>query len=205
VHAYSLANGNAVGFPYIIMDYVHGTTALELSTAAGNYMHVPAQYLNHYYTQMAKIMVELASLRFECIGSLIGNISSDNVGEVKVGPIAETGEGPYQTALEFYTNYPKALARALYNDSMATDSGGSEIIRRLPILSLGAAAESSSSKVSTYGLTNLEMGTHNVLVNASFDILAVIDWDSVIAAPHAVLHQFPWCIGGDPGKSDFLR
>ena len=46
---------------------------------------------------------------------------------------------------------------------------------------------------------NLELGTHNVLINASFDVLAIIDWDSVIAAPSAALHQFPWCVGADPG------
>lgn len=48
-----------------------------------------------------------------------------------------------------------------------------------------------------FGLTNLDIGTNNVLVNENFDIVAVIDWDSVVTAPGAVLHQFPWCIGAE--------
>jgi aminoglycoside phosphotransferase (APT) family kinase protein len=197
VHAYSPSNENVIGLPYIIMDYVHGTTAFNLSVAAGNPMQIPTQYFDHYSTQIAKIMVELASIRFERIGSLTGGLSSDTIDDVRIGPIAETGEGHYDTAQDFYTRYPAALARTLYNDSMAPDSGGGEIVRRLPAF-LDTARESSPEEV-TYGLANFELGTNNVLVNASFDILAVIDLDSVIAAPRAVLHHFPWCIGADPG------
>jgi hypothetical protein len=198
IHTYSISNENAIGFPYIIMDYVHGTTAFNLSVAAGNPTHIPIQYFDHYSAQIAKIMVELASMRFERIGSLIGNLSPDAIDDARIGPIAETGEGPYDTAQKFYTKYPAVLARVLYNDSMASDSGGSEVIRRLPSF-LGTIREESRSEEVTYGLTNFELGTNNVLVNSSFDVLAVIDWDSVIAAPRAVLHHFPWCIGADPG------
>jgi hypothetical protein len=55
-----------------------------------------------------------------------------------------------------------------------------------------------SSKEETSFLATLELATHDCLFNGSFDVLAVIDWDSVIAAPSAVPRQFPWCIGGSP-------
>lgn len=180
------------------MDYIHGTTAFNLSVAAGNGLTIPAQYVDHYYAQIAEIMVELACFQFDKIGSLMGNLSSNSFDEYTIGPVAETGEGPYDNANDFYIGYPGALARTLYNDSTAPDSGGSETIRRLPEL-LNTAREASSSHEGPYSLANLELGTHNVLVNASFDIVGVIDWDTVIAVPSAVLHQFPWCIGGDPG------
>lgn len=179
------------------MDYVHGTTALELSAAAGNFMHVPAQYVDHYYAQIAQIMVELASLRFERIGSIFCDLSSGDIDKVEIGPIAQIGEGPYETAQKFFTRYPAAIAKTLYNDPVASDSGGAEVIRRVPHLC--GAREISTSHLKSYGLVNLELGTHNVLVNATYDILSVIDWDSVVAAPSAVLHQFPWCVGADPG------
>jgi hypothetical protein len=181
-----------------MMDYVHGTTAFNLSVAAGNGLTIPGQYVDHYYAQIAEIMVELASFQFDQIGSLIGNLSSNSIDEYTIGPIAEIGEGPYDTANDFYIGYPAALARSLYNDSTAPDSGGSETICRLPEL-LNTAREASSSHKGLYSLANLELGTHNVLVNTSFDVLGVIDWDTVIAVPSTVLHQFPWCIGGDPG------
>ena len=180
------------------MDYVHGTTAFHLSTKFGNPLSIPARYLNHYYTQLAKITRELASLKFALIGSLTGDPDSATMDEVKIGPIAETGGGPYEIAQDFYTNYPAAIASALYSDPQALNSGGCETIRRLPGL-FRTCVEETDSQEMTYSLANLEMGTHNVLVNNSFDILAVIDWDTVIAAPSAVRHQFPWCIGGDPG------
>ncbi|KUJ09076.1 uncharacterized protein LY89DRAFT_319229 [Mollisia scopiformis] len=198
IYAYSLQNDNTIGFPYIIMDYIHGTTAFHLSAKFGNPLSIPARYLNHYYTQVTKITRELASLQFALIGSLTGDPDSVTMDEVKIGPIAETGEGPYETAQDFYTNYPAAIAGALYSDPQAPDSGGCETIRRLPGL-LQTCIEETCPQEVIYSLTNLEMGTHNILVNNSFDILAVIDWDTVIAALSAVRHQFPWCIGGDPG------
>jgi hypothetical protein len=180
------------------MDYVHGSTAFALATIAGNPLAIPAMYVGHYYTQIAAIMVELASIRFDHIGSLT-NVGDSSLEKVSIGPIAETGSGPYKTAEQFYTHYPAALAKALYDgDATATQSGGKEIIRRLPHL-LSTQKQASFSQENTFGLSNLELGTHNVLVNSSYDVLAVIDWDSVISAPSAVLHQFPWCIGGDPG------
>ena len=46
------------------MDYIHDTTAFELSTAHGNPMSIPPAYADHYYAQLADTMAQLASLRF---------------------------------------------------------------------------------------------------------------------------------------------
>lgn len=37
------------------------------------------------------------------------------------------------------------------------------------------------------------------MVDAEYNILAIIDWDSTISAPAPVLHHFPFCMSADPG------
>jgi hypothetical protein len=46
-----------------------------------------------------------------------------------------------------------------------------------------------------FGLANYDLNPNNILVDQEFNILAVIDWDSVAAVPDAALYRFPFLMG----------
>ncbi|OJJ60072.1 hypothetical protein ASPSYDRAFT_30886 [Aspergillus sydowii CBS 593.65] len=48
-----------------------------------------------------------------------------------------------------------------------------------------------------FGLAHSDFGAHNLLVNENFDILAVIDFDGLIAGPLEIQAQFPSLTGLD--------
>jgi len=48
-----------------------------------------------------------------------------------------------------------------------------------------------------FGLANRDFGAHNLLVNGDFEIVGMIDFDGVMAAPIEVVAQFPQLTGLD--------
>ena len=48
-----------------------------------------------------------------------------------------------------------------------------------------------------FGLAHYDLNANNILVDQSFNILAIIDWDSVIAVPDAALYRVPFLLGTD--------
>jgi len=201
VHMYSVAHNNMIGFPYIIMDYVHGTTAFDQSMDP---MCVPDEYQAHFFAQVARIMVELASIRFDCIGSVFqlyqtaGRVEQGLYSKFAIGPCADTNTGNYMRYQDFYAYYPMTLAAKLnINDSKHSDLEpvGSGIARALKQQKFAQSEPESAD----FPLVNLELGTHNILVDASYTILSVIDWDSTFALPQAASYMFPFCSGAEPG------
>jgi hypothetical protein len=99
--------------------------------------------------------------------------------------------GPYPTSHAFHHKYPLDHVHALQGHSEWPPSFSAQIVRSFPTLNLSVSASAASTPLSGNGLANLELENNNVLVDAAFNILAVIDWDATSATPRAVLHQFP--------------
>lgn len=201
VHAYSLDANNPVRCPYTLLDYVHGSTAESLAAAyPGDHEGVPEQYSEKFMRQVAHVMCQLASLRLPAIGSIVRRPS--NPGSFEVGPLVETGSGPYATAAAFYNDYPLALAKSLYGDDWQRN-GTREVPEAFCTLAssftsavLPANGTSGSSNAALgFGLANYDLGPNNFIVDAEFNVLAVIDWDAVIAVPDALLYRFPFLLG----------
>lgn len=200
VHAYSLDANNPVGCPYSLLDYVHGSTAEEVAAAyPGDHEGVPEKYEEKFMRQVARVMCQLASLRMPKIGSIVR--SSSNPGSFEVGPLVETGSGPYETAAAFYQDYPIALAKTLYGDDWQS-SGHGEVPQAFRSLALSFTSDvvpadgmSCSSAAPGFGLANYDLGPNNFIVDAEFNVLAVIDWDAVIAVPDTLLYRFPFLMG----------
>jgi len=204
VHMYSVSHDNMIGFPYIIMDYVHGSTAFDQSMALGDPMCVPEEYQAHFFAQVARIMVELASIRFGCVGSVFqldqtaGRVDQGLYSKFGVGPFADTNTGNYMRHQHFYADYPVTLAAKLNIDNPKhsdLEPVGSGIARALKQQRFAQVEPESAD----FPLVNLELGTHNILVDASYTILSVIDWDSTFALPAAASYMFPFCSGAEPG------
>jgi hypothetical protein len=125
----------------------------------------------------------LSSIRVSQIGSIV----KEN-GDFKIGKLAETDTGPYKTVKDFYDDYPTQLSKKVFNgdpDFMGLPSRFYEVMPEI----LGNA--SSSEKEETFGLCQLDLGPHNLLVDHEFNILAMIDLDTIVAYPNALLHRLP--------------
>ncbi|KAK0655341.1 hypothetical protein B0T16DRAFT_319992 [Cercophora newfieldiana] len=141
VYGYDLNDQNPVGCPFSILEYIHGNTTEEVSrTYPGKHEGIPAPFEEKLWRQVAKIMVQLASIRLSKIGSIIRNEADPE------------------------SFVPPPAARA---DGDAAD----------------------------FGLANYDLNPNNLLVDQEFNILAVIDWDSVAAVPDAALYRFPFLMG----------
>jgi hypothetical protein len=192
----------------MIMDYIHGSTAFDQSMALGDPMRVPDEYQAHFFAQVSRIMVELASIRFPAIGSVLKVDKSADHGQIgdeeglhsefTTGLCADTYTGPYSNSSDFYNSYPAALAAKLNlhkPEQSSPEPVGSGIARVLKQLQSAQV----NSETEGFSLVNLELGTHNILVDASYTIVSVIDWDSTFALPEAASYMFPFCSGAEPG------
>ncbi|KAK4151386.1 hypothetical protein C8A00DRAFT_45395 [Chaetomidium leptoderma] len=192
IHAYDLNDQNAVGYPFSIIEYVHGNTAEEVSrTYPGNHEGIPPQHEEKFWRQVAEVMVQLASIRLPKIGCII----QDGSGLFVVGPLTETGSGPYDSAAEFYADYPLALSKALGEPPVSWQDELVQAFRSLAASFPPPAARVGAGPAESFGLANFDLNPNNFLVDREFNVLAVIDWDSVASVPDAALYRFPFLMG----------
>ncbi|KEZ43661.1 hypothetical protein SAPIO_CDS4269 [Scedosporium apiospermum] len=194
VYGYDLNDQNTVGCPFSFLGYVHGNTAEEVARSfPGGHEGIPEQFEEKFWRQFAEVMIQLASVRMPKIGS----ITRDEADPTKyvVGPLVETNSGPYESAAEFYTHYPLALGNKLRAEGEQAD-GQDEVLAAFRTLSASFRNnEAEGHHTETFGLANYDLNANNILVDREFNILAVIDWDSVIAVPDAALYRMPFLMG----------
>ncbi|KJR90032.1 uncharacterized protein SPSK_06434 [Sporothrix schenckii 1099-18] len=177
---------------FSLLEYIHGNTAKDVSKSyPGDHEGIPPQFETKFWRQFAHTMIQLASIRMPKIASIV--YDEKNTGSFTVGPFVETGTGPQESPAEFYSSYPLALHKQL---GEAT-SGQKEAIDTVRRIASTLAAAQTDTHVG-FGLVNYDLNANNVLVDRDFNIVAVIDWDSVISAPDAALNRFPFLMGIDP-------
>lgn len=177
---------------FSIIEYVHGNTAQEMSrTYPGDHEGIPAQFEEKFWRQVATVMLQLASIRLPKIGSIFRD--ETNPGSFVVGPFIDTGSGPYDSAADFYADYPVALSKSLGRQPVG---GQEELVQAFQSLAASfPPTTQTDSSASGFGLANYDLGPNNFLVDREFNVLAIIDWDTVIAVPDAALHRFPFLMG----------
>lgn len=200
VYGFDLDIDNEVGCVFVLMEYIPGSTADDLSQRYfGSVDHhmsmtfIPPQFQDKFWRQLADVMARLAAVRLPKIGSIYRE--STNPGAFAAGPIAETLSGPYDTAAAFYRDFParvggkpeliQAFARAAATFRPDADAEAEE------------AEEEEESRGGGFGLANYNLNPNNILVDAEFSILAIIDWSAVVALPEAALHRLPQHMGFD--------
>ncbi|KAL8627720.1 hypothetical protein Q9189_006587 [Teloschistes chrysophthalmus] len=205
VYGYDL-DENPVGCPFIFMEYIHDNTAEEVSrTYPGEHEGIPAQFEDKFWRQCAKIMVQLASIRLPKIRSIMRDSAGSE--SFVVGPLVDTLSGPYNSTAEFYADYPLALSKSLEEGELPI-SGQEELVhafRSLAASFLPPTTQTPQSLAEGFGLLNYDLGPNNIIVDRDFNVLAVIDWDSVVMVPDAALYRFPYFMGVDcasPGVVD---
>lgn len=189
VFGYNLDEQNPAGCPFSIMEYIHGNTAEEVSqNYPGQHEGIPPKFREMFWREIATIMVQLASIRLPKIGSIFR--SSEDSDSFIVGPLVETGSGPYASAAEFYNDYPLALGNSLQKGGEQVPSQD-ELLRAFQSI----AASLPASERGGFGLVNYDLNPNNILVDQEFNVLAVIDWDSVVAMPDIALYRLPFLMG----------
>ncbi|KAK4613468.1 hypothetical protein CLAFUW4_09198 [Fulvia fulva] len=207
VFAYDLSPDNEVGAPYILMSYIHGTSAMELSQARG----YDLQKDEKFWQGVADIQMQLASLHFDKIGCIYQDSSSDSF---TIGPDVVTGLGPWDDAETFWSDLAQhylqnvmaaGTAAAGQDDDDDEEGDEAEPFQLPPQFANFPALIQMLSKERPFRLTNRDFGIHNLLVNDAFEIVGLIDLDGVMAAPVEMVAQMPRFSGLDlplPGFGD---
>lgn len=172
------------------MDYLDGIPATEMKRKVdrkSNYYGTPEQD-RHFRKQMAAIQAELSTHVFD----KIGNLFYDDKTGFYIGPDLDTGVGPWSSSLKYYQDTVdwiywlnlETIPREEYLKWRRTSC-------LLPLAFGKLLPIYSTETTGPFRLTNRDFGDHNVLVNENFDIVCVIDFDGLMAAPIEMVAQFP--------------
>ncbi|KAK2748271.1 hypothetical protein FQN57_000929 [Myotisia sp. PD_48] len=185
-----------IGAPVIFMECLRGNTPIVLKFGS-----IPEEHKSSFYEEMARIHVEISSLVFPKIGSII---RQEN-GSYEIGPIPGLG-GPFETATEYFKAW-SASARFPRSDSYimeACKEFGEEVVkstaafpRRIGQLANRLAVHDNGP----FPLCHPQFGYHKVIVDDNYKVLGVIDWEEVITAPWETL-EIPWPIFVVPQPMD---
>lgn len=171
------------------MDYIDGTVATDLRVAKNCDVGVfgtPDQD-RKFRERMASIQVELSSFKFDRIGSLY---QDEKTLDFFIGPEVETGKGPWTDSMDYYSDLADHALRVCVADAEADVKTSSSFA--IPILFKHLiSVYGQNNGAGPFSLTNRDFGAHNLLVNDDFDIIGVIDFDGVMAAPIEVVAQYP--------------
>lgn len=159
--------------PCLYMEYLHGITAEdrilleEPSTTTIRFLH----------KQLAQITAEMMSV--SCLAA--GSIAIDRVtAKVKIEPGRKIGFGVCETANAFY----KHLGREFHKGHLASDYIGVErAADSFLLLQQYFSLYEILAPKDSFCLINEDLGFHNVLTNAKWEITAVIDIECVYSGP----------------------
>lgn len=107
--------------------------------------------------------------------------------------------------MDYYTDSAThPLQACVTNASSLVQTSSSFAILFLFKILISLYGQKSSSGGGPFGLTNRDFGAHNLLVNNDFEIMGVIDFDIVMAAPTEVVAQYPQFTGLDREPSGYV-
>ncbi|KAI1734055.1 kinase-like domain-containing protein [Xylaria scruposa] len=188
VYAYDHDPSNQVGVPYMLLEYIHGTTADDLQTikqsAPGTFGTLEQD--QKFRRQMARIQAQVLAFQFSKIGSLYYDGDTESF---YIGPDIDTGKGPWTSPTDYYRD----LTDVLLKEAAARYHMNPEETAYLctPVLLNHLMSIHSKDSKGLYSLINRDFGAHNVLVDKEFNIVGVIDFDGVFAAPPEAAAQYP--------------
>jgi len=177
------------------MDYIDGLPASTLKQRTDcdvDLYGTPEQDI-HFRKQMADIHAELANCVFDQIGSLL----YDEQTGFTIGPDVETGFGPWRSSLEYFND----IADHSFRTFLASIDDDRKLrwhrTCSLPLVFKQLTRIYCTETNGPFHLINRDFGAHNLLVNEKFEIVGVIDFDSLMAAPVEMVAQFPRLTGLD--------
>lgn len=188
VYTYCLTdtNINKVGAPYMLMDYIHGTPADQLQWQDGSelgYFGTPEQDRKFRHA-LSRIQATVSSFNFSTIGDLYYDADRD---DFFIGPALQTGKGPWTNSADYYDDVAHHLIAPVVSRPDLRDTPSYMV----PLILASLLRKYGLKQNGPFRLANRDFGSHNVLVNAQYDIVGLNDLDGVLAAPLEVVAQFP--------------
>ncbi|KAK4141814.1 uncharacterized protein C8A04DRAFT_13778 [Dichotomopilus funicola] len=187
-----------VGAVYVLLEGFYGNSLQDVEFDICN---LPVTIQEHIMTQWTKVQVELATLTLPQIGSISAIFPS---GEPVLGRLAASADvdrsdaGPFSKAVTYFTAVENAAAGKLDSSARLGALVFREILQKTPLFG-------DMDTVEQFHLNHMDLGTQNILVDDSFNFVAIIDWESAQTAPWQVNHYplpFP-LLGSD--IEDILR
>ncbi|KAM5440082.1 hypothetical protein McanCB56680_002194 [Microsporum canis] len=179
---------NLVGAPYILMEYIHGTTAHTLRKAKGPNSYVLGSQLQdlNFRKELAMIQVTLATKKFDRIGR------PRPAADGKSFEISASSSGlTFGSDIDYY----KYITGEIIQDAARrTQASSQDTTVLLPAL-FNTLIARWSNHLGPFGMTITSLGAHNVLVNERFEVQALIDPEGLIAAPIEIQAQLPYSMG----------
>ncbi|KAJ3561076.1 hypothetical protein NP233_g10417 [Leucocoprinus birnbaumii] len=147
--------------------------------------------LKQYLRDIADIHVQLSRITFDKIGGFV----MDQEGNVTVGPGADFGLGPFDTAKEYFAIQAEAYERLAEAASEEDDDGvdgedgehSAECLKRRFVASLWRTAMmplvDERDAGGPFPMRHGDLHSENVLVDETGHIVGVLDWDCAATVP----------------------
>ncbi|EFY97498.1 aminoglycoside 3'-phosphotransferase/choline kinase domain protein [Metarhizium robertsii] len=227
IYHYGTAAENPTGLgPFIIMDYIehdrtlsHALNDPDLEPDDSHVLdaNISDQKLEFLYRQMANIVLQLSTLSFPRIGSLVQD--EDGFLSISGRPLIQNmnslvefaGVVPsllpsqqYCTSTEWYAamaDMHLAQITFQHNDAVVDEDDARDkyvarqLFRRLASsgqLARGFDSEQQPHREATFRLYSEDLRPSNVLIDKDLRVVGVIDWEFAYAAPASFSSDPPW-------------
>ncbi|KAH7230078.1 uncharacterized protein BKA55DRAFT_545394 [Fusarium redolens] len=176
------------GAAYMLIEGFYGNT---LQDVVPDLCSLSASKLEHVMAQWTTIQSSLATLTYSQIGSIS---AITETGEPVIGKLSSAAaeglisQGPFQSAVDYFTALGEAALRRAYADSGTQNSSHFRKLGALLFLDIVQSTPLFKVHHTQYPLNHMDLGTQNVLVDDDLNFLAVIDWEFAQTAPWQVNH-----------------
>lgn len=186
VHLFEPRSDSSVKAPFMLMDCLEGNVGMDLS------MRIPPEHNHTFLRELAHIHVQLSKVQLPRIGTIV-SINED--GTCQQGAIPGLG-GPFNTATEFFKAWADKTKFGMTDKQLQTASGqyAAEIVPGISSFPKSIANLANRLSVCDQGpfpLCHGDFGHNNVIVDDSYHILGVIDWETAFAGPWELFGDFP--------------
>jgi isoamyl acetate esterase len=202
VHGHSAGFQNPVGCPFILMEAMPGVRLW----GGGRKDFIPDRHKSKVYRQLADIIIELYSLKFNAIGMLFPD--PQNPDGVTVGPIYDPLHrlhpyGPFTTSSNFYKtraellneyrqlHFPNGLSPITTHVVSPADEPAALLLMTDPMYNHGP-----------FYLAHPDFQISNFLFDNEFNITGLIDWSGCQTLPFESFARHPDKIV--PNQGQFL-
>ncbi|KAK4232853.1 hypothetical protein C8A03DRAFT_39492 [Achaetomium macrosporum] len=202
VFGYRFDTNHSIRTAMMLTECVPANAAMDLD--GGRETHggrIPHERRQSFYNQVAKVQLQMTSLRFPKIGVIVRNPD----GTYDIGPFPGFG-GPFDTAADFFEAWAR---RAKFNKSDDTiremmgefDPGLVEealkSIRDFPAALGRMAARLSFSNSGPFPLSHENLLHSNILTDEGYNVRSVIDWEGACTRPWELI-EFPAFLSAVP-------
>ena len=195
IYGYS-ADTDLIGAPFILMEALQGNAAVNLNNRL-----IPPEHKASFYRSLAEYQTEMSSITLPKIGSPIRNPD----GTYDVGPLPRLG-GPFSTETEYLRAWAKHTPFFGGTSGLKEMCGiyGDEILSG--VLAFPQRVSELAGKIAIrdhgpFPLIHPDFFHSNIIVDDSWKVLGVIDWEYAQSAPWEIV-EFPLTLSVCPRLID---